>query len=374
MPSTLHHPPSPAIQSVLTPLPAPAAQPQPAGHSQRKRRAAGRLARCAPPGPHSDAPRPRAAACLCQTNRGGDRVAPTGICDLSRRRPRSCRVGALGSPARRVLAEPGRREKAAAPRLDSASQVSVLRPLRRLRLGKLCFAGWGLPGGEPGGHGRGPRGLCAPRPTASRPWGPRRPRTPRPAPIERPRPGLRGLSRGSALPSRALRRLQLGPRRDAGFACFPASPRWGTGEAAPAAGCLGGCGSAPSPSGARSAAGACGPGRVSAGAWGAGLCGRCGPSAEGELGAAEPFAATGFTNGSHTGARSWESAPLGRVQLWHQNLGILFQRAGGPAVHLPQDGGLGFSPRAHHFLREGSLGTEPQRLCAEPHVVDGLPA
>lgn len=113
---------------------APAGEPLPA-EAPRGRASGG----CAPPGPHSNASRPRAAACLFQTNRGGDRVAPTSICELSRRRPQSYRVGALGPPAPRVLAEPGRR-KAAPPPLDSASQVSVRRPLCGLRLGKLWFA------------------------------------------------------------------------------------------------------------------------------------------------------------------------------------------------------------------------------------------
>lgn len=313
----------------MTPLPPPAAQPQPASHSQRKRRAPGRLARCAPPGPHSNASRLRAAACLFQTNRGGDRVAPTSICDLSRRRPQSYRVGALGSPARRVLAEPGRR-KAAPPRLDSASQVSVRRPLCRLRLGKLWFAVWAAGRRARRARPGAPRPLCTAS-SASRPWEPHQPRAPRPAPIQCPRvsgacpetqPCHRGLCGGSSLDPAGMRVLPASLPRRAG------EPR----RPAVAAGCLGECGSAPGPSGARSAAGACGP---EARTWarlrrclGRRGCGRCRLSAEGELGAAELLAATGFTNGSRTGAGSWDSAPLGRVQLWHQNLGIPYQRAG----------------------------------------------
>lgn len=65
-----------------------------------------------------------------------------------------------------------------------------------------------------------------------------------------------------------------------------------------AAGCLGECGSAPGPSGARSAAGARGSeGAGAPGLWEA-RAERGGLSAEGELGTAELFAATGFTNGS----------------------------------------------------------------------------
>lgn len=44
-------------------------------------------------------------------------------------------------------------------------------------------------------------------------------------------------------------------------------------------------------------------------------CGRCRLSMEGGLRAAEQFAATGSTNGSHTGAGSRVLAPLGRTHL-----------------------------------------------------------
>lgn len=201
---------------------------------------------------------------------------------------------------------------------------------------------------------------------------------------DRVSPRLRGLSRDSALPSRALRRLEPGPRRDAGFACFSASPRWGTEEAGRGRGMSGRMRVGARPErrafGRRSVRtggsdlgaspqvpGAPGLWEVPAERGGrAGGCGAVGshwlhkwePHRGGQLGLGASRARTALA------PKPWNSLPESR----------------GPEVHLPQDGGPGFSPRAYHFLRagsvlrEGSLGTEPQRLCAEPHFVDGLPA
>ena len=90
---------------------------------------------------------------------GGDTAAPTGICDSSRRRPHPIPDGAPGPQARRVQAEPGRRE--APRRLDSASQVSVRPWLCELHFGKLWFACW-LPGGGRGERSQGPAASVRP--------------------------------------------------------------------------------------------------------------------------------------------------------------------------------------------------------------------
>lgn len=129
----------------------------------------GLLARCAPPGPrsasqlpvrcpHLSAERGRGQSCTYQDLRLERR------CSQRSQHPSS--DGALGPPARRVGAEPGRRE--APRRLDSASQVSVRRRLCGLQLGKLWFA-CRLPGGGRGVRSPGPGPPCAP-PGILGPW------------------------------------------------------------------------------------------------------------------------------------------------------------------------------------------------------------
>lgn len=306
-------------------------------------------------------------------------MAPTSICDLSRRRPQSNRVGALGSPARRVRAEPGRRE-AVPPRLDSASQVSVRRPLCRLHLGKLWFAVWAAGRRAKRARPGAPRPLCTAS-RASRPWEPHQPRAPRPAPIEGPRvPGAcpetqpchRGLCGGSSLDPAGMRFRLLSPRR-AGNRRGRPWPRdvWENAGRRPAraarvrpqerAGRRGALGASPQVPGA--------PGLWGVQAGRGGRAGGCGAVCSHWLHKREP----------HRGGQLALGASRARTALAPKPWNSL-PESGGPEVHLPRDGGHGFSPRACHFLREGSvlregsLGTQPQRLCAEPPFEDGLPA
>lgn len=96
----------------LAPPPPPAAQPRArASLPAEAQRHPGvwRGARLPAPTPPLRGSEP--AASLSQTNRGGDRVAPTRICDSSCRRPQSSQDGALGPLAWKVRAEPGTREE-----------------------------------------------------------------------------------------------------------------------------------------------------------------------------------------------------------------------------------------------------------------------
>lgn len=145
---------------------------------------------------------------------------------------------------------------------------------------------------------------------------------------------------------------------------------------------LAGAGSRRSRSGVRSA------GRARGSEWRTWTClrrclrppggGRCRLSAGGgPEGATEPFAATVSTNARHTGADSRVPGAAGGAELWHQDLSILLSENWGPEARLPQHGGNGCSHRACYFPKEGrvlwagGVGTAPQRLWAEPLLVDG---
>lgn len=324
-PPPASHPP---MRSTLTPQPPSAAQPQRASHSQRKRRAARASgeARASRPPLHGAAAPSRRLPFSDEQGPG-----PGGTYQHLRPEPPKTTIQQGGRPRVTCAEGPSRAREAgggaAATRQRVPGQCAA--PALQAALGETLVCRVGC--GEESNEG------TARRPAASvhRVQGFQAPGT---APTAHPEtranggsPGLRGLSRDSALPSRALRRLELGPRRDAGFACsLLAAP--GTGEAARGRGMSGRMRVGAQPE--RRAFG-----RRSVRGGGSGLarlrrclgrrgCGGCGLGAEGELGAAELFAATGFTNASHTGAGSWDSAPLGRVQLWHQNLGIRYQRAG----------------------------------------------
>lgn len=174
------------------------------------------------------------AARLSQTNRGGDRVAPTRICDSSCRRPQSSQDGALGPLAWRVRAEPGTREEPPPTRQRVPGQCAARSLQAALGETLVCRIGCREEGTK--GSARGP---AASAPGLLGPGSPHFPRTltlqcperrGRPG-ANRGTPGCRGLSRDCGPPSRALQQLRLGPRRDAGFASS-ASPRQGVDEAA----------------------------------------------------------------------------------------------------------------------------------------------
>lgn len=135
----------------------------------------GLLARCAPPGPRSDASQLRVRCPHLSAERGRRQSCTYQDLRLERRcsqrRQHPSPDGALGPPARRVGAEPGRRE--APRRLNSASQVSVRRRLCWLQLGKLWFA-CRLPGGGRGVRSSSPGPPCAP-PGILGPWEPASP-------------------------------------------------------------------------------------------------------------------------------------------------------------------------------------------------------
>lgn len=290
---------------------------------------------------------PQLGARLSQTNRGGDRVAPTRICDPSRRR------------APKTSIQPGRRPSAAgaegssgAPEAGGAAAASTARPRSGCCAGRAGCA-WGnfgsqcwLPGESSEGAAPGSAATVH-RAQGAQAWEPAPPAHPdtagpRAAPVEGPRASgaLHGLS--PAIPGFAAARAWT--LRDAGFVCS-ASPRWRTAAAALAAGCLGRWGRGLAGARRRRSRGVRVGGwdlaRVPAGASAAGW-GRCGGArrAEGGLGAAGPRASPGWTNGSRTGAGSWGSAPLGRVQLWLQNPGSPYPRAGSRDAPAP-----GWGPR-----------------------------
>lgn len=321
--------------------------------------------------PRSHAPQLRAR--LSQTNRGGDRVAPTRICDPSRRR------------APKTSIQPGRRPSAAgaegssgAPEAGGAAAASTARPRSGCCAGRAGCA-WGnfgsqcwLPGESSEGAARGSAATVH-RAQGAQAWEPAPPAHPdtagpRAAPVEGPRASgaLHGLS--PAIPGFAAARAWT--LRDAGFVSS-ASPRWRTAAAALAAGCLGRWGRGLA---ARvgAAAGACGSeggtwraspqvprrragGGAAARGGRAGGCGAAGiprldewePHRGGQLGLGASRARTALA------PKPWISLPESRVQ-----------RCTCPGM------GATAAPSGR-VLREGSAGTQPQRLCAEPLFVDG---
>lgn len=105
------------------------------------------------------------AAPLSQTNRGGDKVAPTRICHSSRRRPQSSPDDALGPLARRDGDDKAREAGGAAA--DSTARPRSVCPA----VSAGCTWGnFALPCCRPGGGHRG-RPLCT-APGAFRPWEP----------------------------------------------------------------------------------------------------------------------------------------------------------------------------------------------------------
>lgn len=205
----------------------------------------GRLARCAPPGPHSNASQLRARRPLSQTNRGGEKVAPTRICDSSCRRPQSSPDDALGPLARRDGADRAREAGGAAA--DSTARPRSVCPAGSAG---CTWGNFGLPCCLPGGGHRG-RPLCT-APGAFRPWEPApltHPDTAVPRTASETRhqsrvPGLQGpvqtlprhpgLCGGSGLDPTGMRVSPSLPRRTGGWMRLPA-----------AAGCLGGSGQGP---------------------------------------------------------------------------------------------------------------------------------
>lgn len=107
------------------------------------------------------------AARLSQTNRGGDRVAPTRICDSSCRRPQSSQDGALGPLAWRVRAEPGTREDPPPTRQRVPGQCAARSLQAALGETLVCRIGCREEGTK--GSARGP---AASAPGLFRPWEP----------------------------------------------------------------------------------------------------------------------------------------------------------------------------------------------------------
>lgn len=186
------------------------------------------------------------AAPLSQTNRGGDKVAPTRICDSSRRRPQSSPDDALGPLARRDGAD--RAKEAGGAAADSTARPRSVCPTGSAG---CTWGNFGLPCCLPGGGHRG-RPLCT-APGAFRPWEPApltHPDTAVPRAASETRrqsrvPGLQGpvqtLPRhprfcgGSDLDPTGMRVSPSSlPRRTGGWMRLPA-----------AAGCLGGSGQGP---------------------------------------------------------------------------------------------------------------------------------
>ncbi|KAI5144255.1 putative Allantoicase [Manis pentadactyla] len=266
--------------------------------------------------------------------RGGDRAAPTGICDCSRRGAAEDHNPAGTAPwgHQRGGCESTQEDGERCRRFESSSQ--------------------GIEGAAQG-------------PTAS----------------------VRPARRAQALGARISRALTLqcperGPRP--GTNRGPAAPGNKCGKPA-AAGCRGGFGQQLRVAAAAAETERARPqeragrrvriGRVSAGA-------SCRQSAEVRDG-------RGGRSGDCGAVRShwldkWEPrrgkqpgpwAPLGRTQSWRQDPGP-FTGDPSPEVHLPQDEGNGCSPRARHFPREGRVfragcvGTALQRLWAKPLLLD----